>query len=405
MKPLQSPITLPCGTVLTNRIAKSAMNESLADLKYAPTPLLTQAYKRWAEGGAGLLISGNIMVDSRAIGEMANVVVESTRDMAMLRQWASSVQGTPAQLWAQINHPGRQAAPIGSKLLVAPSAIAVNYTGRRKAPGAIPRELTEEEILDIIHRFGNTAAIMREAGFQGVQIHGAHGYLVSQFLSGRTNVRTDAWGGSLENRSRFVMEIYREIRKKIGTDFPVGIKLNSSDFQKGGFSEEESMQIVRQLSDAGMDLLEISGGTYEAPAMMGARRDSTKAREAYFLEYAAKVRQTATVPLMVTGGFRTAQAMQEAIESGALDVVGLARPFALYPDLPNQIFNGTSQSFEVRNPQSKSVLSSMVHMLWYEKQIQLLGKNKLPDHNLKNWKVMAEYLFEMTKRSVWRHKG
>lgn len=406
MNSLQTPYTLPCGTTLSNRLAKSAMNESLADKHFAPTQTMINAYKRWVQGGAGLLITGNIMVDSRAIGEASNVVVENTKYMHMLKKWAETANDSQTQLWAQINHPGRQAVPFLSKELVAPSAVAVRYGGRRNVSAAIPRELTNTEIREIIQRFGNTAAILRDAGFTGVQIHGAHGYLVSQFLSPRTNLRTDEWGGNPENRARFVMEVYQEIRKKVGMDFAVGIKLNSSDFQKGGFSEEESMHIVSKLAHAGIDLLEISGGTYEAPAMVGVKRESTRLREAYFLDYAEKVRKTTQVPLMVTGGFRTTQAMNDAISSGALDVVGLARPFAIFPDLPREIFANSRTEFVVPNPGTgNALLSSMVHMLWYEKQIQLLGKTGKANLKLKNWPILAEYLFQTTKRIIWKHKN
>jgi len=199
----------------------------------------------------------------------------------------------------QINHPGKQIPRFLSREPVAPSAIPLGR-GLDKL-FATPRELADSEIRDIISRFAFVAGKAQETGFSGVQIHGAHGCLVSQFLSPRHNKRTDEWGGSPENRRRFVLAVYQAIRDTVGPDFPVGIKLNSADFMKDGFSEEESMDVVRALSEAGIDLIEISGGTYEAPAMTGFKAKASNEREAYFLDYADAVRRHTDVPLMVTG--------------------------------------------------------------------------------------------------------
>jgi 2,4-dienoyl-CoA reductase-like NADH-dependent reductase (Old Yellow Enzyme family) len=254
---LQQELLLPNGTLLPNRIAKSAMSENLSNKHHEPTQVLINAYKKWAQSGAGLLITGNIMIDSKALGEPRNVVVENRESLKLLKAWADSTKGTPTQLWAQINHPGRQAMEQINRELKAPSAVPLQLRGRKSATQKIPQALTEVEILEIIEAFGRTSLILKEAGFSGVQIHGAHGYLVSQFLSPHANIRTDQWGGNLANRSRFVVEVYRNIRKQVGPNFPIGIKLNSADFQQGGFSEEESMEVVKILSAEGIDLIEI----------------------------------------------------------------------------------------------------------------------------------------------------
>ena len=282
MKRIASPFTLPSGAVLKNRIAKSAMSENCGTYSNAPTKTLINAYAVWAKGNPGLLITGNVMVDAKALGEPRNVVVEDYTHFERLKQWAKTVEGTGVHLWPQLNHPGRQAFASINKKVVAPSAVPLKMGGASKMfTTATP--LTEEEIWDIIKRFGNSARILKEAGFTGCQIHGAHGYLVSQFLSPISNTRTDQWGGPLENRARFVLEVYREIRNQVGPDYPVGIKINSADFQRGGFTEEESMEVVQILSREGIDLIEISGGTYEKPAMVkGNRKQSTIEREAYF---------------------------------------------------------------------------------------------------------------------------
>ncbi len=399
MTKLQDPITLPNGTVLANRIAKSAMSENLSNKKHEPTTTLINAYKEWAKGGSGLLITGNVMIDSKALGEPMNVVIEDDRHAKQLQEWAATVKGTDTHLWVQINHPGRQAMDQINNVLKAPSAIPLKSKGRKKATTKIPKALTHDEILDIIKRFGTTSRILKEAGFTGIQIHGAHGYLVSQFLSPYANVREDEWGGTFEKRAKFVLEVYKEIRSQVGPDFPIGIKLNSADFQKGGFSEEDSMKVIELLSEAGIDLIEISGGTYEAPAMMmGNRKQSTKEREAYFIDYIEKARKVTKTPLMLTGGFRTVSVMQDAIASEKLDVVGLARPYCLFPSIGNEILNESRSTFPVNiNKTGVKGIDGMMNIIWYEAQIKRLGLGKLPKLKLSAWSVFFNYLFLIFK--------
>ena len=385
MKNIASSFALPNGSVLKNRIAKSAMSENFGTRNQAPSMGLINAYKVWAKGNPGLLITGNVMVDSKALGEAHNVVVEDYKDFELLKKWAKSVEGTGVHLWPQINHPGRQAFAAINRKTVAPSAISLSL-GSASKMFKIPKALSDEEIWSIIKRFGNTARIMKEAGFTGCQIHGAHGYLVSQFLSPNSNVRTDQWGGSLSNRARFVLEVYREIRHQVGSDYPIAIKINSADFQRGGFSEEESLEVISFLGNEGIDLIEISGGTYERPVMIkGDRKKSTILREAYFLDYIKKARKLIKIPLMLTGGFRSVSVMEKALEGGNLDVVGLARPFCLYPNLANQIFDGSVERFETPIPKiGIKFLDKLggVELPWYELQIQRIGKGKSPNINL-----------------------
>lgn len=378
---LSQPFTLPNGSVIKNRVAKSAMSEALGTTDNRMTEGLARLYGRWAEGGTGLLITGNVMIDRRALGEPNNVVVEDDRDLGLLKQWAAAGTRDGTQLWMQINHPGKQSPRGLNAETVAPSAIPFNKELARFF--ATPRALQESEIEDIIQRYGRAAAIAREAGFTGVQIHGAHGYLVSQFLSGHHNQRQDRWGGSPENRRRFVLEVFREIRARVGKSFPVGIKLNSADFQKGGFSEEESLDVIRALADAGIDLIEISGGTYEAPAMSRARpqKESTRRREAYFLDFAEKARAAVTTPLMLTGGFRTSSGMAEAISSGAVDLVGIARGLAIEPDLAHRVLAGQDPLFSVKpivtgiGPIDRMAL---MEVAWYSRQLRRMAKGREP---------------------------
>lgn len=342
---ISSPLDLPCGARLSNRLAKAALTEGLADPMNRATPELERLYQLWSEGGAGLLITGNVQVDRAHLERAGNVAIDGNGGLEALRAYARAGTVAGNHLWMQINHPGRQTPRTLNPHPLAPSAVALNLGGGHGAP----REASEAEILDLIGRFAHAATIARETGFTGVQIHGAHGYLISQFLSPLANRRTDAWGGSLENRARFVLEIARAVRAAVGADFPVGLKLNSSDFQQGGFTHEDAIAVVRLLDDAGIDLLELSGGNYEQPAMIGLGerdsagapvRESTRRREAYFIEYAAAIRPVARMPLMVTGGFRGARAMAGALNSGAVDVIGLGRPMCVETDLPRRLLSG-----------------------------------------------------------------
>lgn len=281
----------------------------------------------------------------------------------------------------QINHPGKQSPKFVNKTPVSPSALSLKPPLDKLFNR--PRALTEVEIEEIIERFVYTAQVAKDTGFTGVQIHGAHGYLVSQFLSPLHNQRTDQWGGSLENRMRFALEIYQGMRKALGKDFPISIKLNSADFQKGGFTEEESMQVVKTLAERGMDLIEISGGTYEAPEMTGVtRKKSTIEREAYFTEYCEKVRTLTQTPIMLTGGFRTLAGMESALANKSCDLIGLGRALALNPNFSNELLNGENTVSAVK-PLSTGIKAVdklfPLEITWYTHQIHRLGEGKKPD--------------------------
>jgi 2,4-dienoyl-CoA reductase-like NADH-dependent reductase (Old Yellow Enzyme family) len=381
---LTKSLTLPNGAVLRNRLAKAAMSETLGTWANRPTPGLATLYRRWAESGLGLIITGNVMIDRRALGEPGNIVIEDDADLPSLRRWAGAATAQDAAIWVQLNHPGKQATKGLNEGTIAPSAIP--FREDMQGLFATPREMTVAEIEDVVRRFGNSAAICKMAGFTGVQIHGAHGYLISQFLSPHHNQRTDDWGGSPENRRRFVLAVYAEIRRRVGADFPVAIKLNSADFQRGGFTEEESLETVRALAQAGIDLIEVSGGTYEAPAMSGVlednRKASTLAREAYFLDFAAKARAAAPgVPLMVTGGFRTLDGMNAALASGALDIVGLARLLAIEPDAARTLLAGRDAAEQVkpiRTGIAKVDRMGIMEIFWYTAQLKRIANGGDP---------------------------
>jgi 2,4-dienoyl-CoA reductase-like NADH-dependent reductase (Old Yellow Enzyme family) len=385
------------GQTLPNRLVKAAMSERLAGPDGAPTEAHLRLYERWAAGGAGALITGNVMVDGAHLGEHGNVVIQDETNLDALRAWARAMKSGGASAWVQINHPGRQTPRFADPAPVAPSAVAMDML---PAAFARPRELSDAEIREVVGRFATTAAVVQRAGFDGVQVHGAHGYLVSQFLSPRTNLREDDWGGDDARRRRFLLEIVREIRRATGPDFLISVKLNSADFQRGGFTEEASMAVVEALEAEGADHLEISGGTYESAVMFGetapesgSRSASTAAREAFFLDYAEKVRARTRLPLMVTGGFRTLAGMEAALESGATDLIGLGRPLAVEPDLPARLLSGEAVAARpVTLATGWKSVDSMVQGGWYQAQIHRMGRGEAPNPDLSRLRAAWTYL-------------
>jgi 2,4-dienoyl-CoA reductase-like NADH-dependent reductase (Old Yellow Enzyme family) len=350
MTVITDKLDLPCGVEIKNRICKGAMTEGLADAQNRATSHHVNLYDRWSSGGAGILLTGNVQVDHRFLERPGNVVIEgqqTNEQLSRLISYAEAGTKNDTHLWMQISHAGRQTPASVAETPVAPSEVQLQMPG---AQFGKPRALSHEEILDIIQKFAHCANIAQDTGFTGVQIHGAHGYLISEFLSPDINLREDEWGGTLEKRAKFLIETVRSVRKAVGVNFPVSLKLNSADFQKGGFSHEDAIQVATWLNEEGLDLLEISGGTYEQPHLVGIdmglnperaekRRESTIAREAYFLDYAKDIRTIFNGPLMVTGGFRSTKGMNNALNENACDVIGIARPFCIDPDIANKLLN------------------------------------------------------------------
>lgn len=402
-----TPLELTRGDLIKNRFFKSAMSEQLGDKRHDPRSGLATLYSRWAAGGVGLMVTGNVMVDRTALGEPYNVVLDQASRLPLFEEWAAAGRADDACIWVQVNHPGKQIPNFLCKEPVAPSAVPLG-TGLEKVFN-VPRTLTEDEILTIVDKFAQSARLVQEAGFDGVQMHGAHGYLVSQFLSPRHNQREDQWGGSLENRSRFVREVYRAMRKAVGDKFPIGIKLNSADFMKDGLTPEDSIAVIRALENAGIDLVEISGGTYESPAAMGHRqKESTRKREAYFLEYAEKVRQFVKIPLVVTGGFRSGPAMLEALRSGATDMIGMARPLAVDPDFANDLLADPNRNLLIKRPTTGSKYLDRMTMLditWYERQLWLMAAGKSPQTDLGAWRTALGTLLASGRQAFKKRRS
>ena len=396
MSQLQDSQTIR-NTIFKNRIIKGAMSEALANHAGQPNASHLRLYEAWAKGGLGCAITGNVMVDFRAKNEPGVVVVETERDLEQLKAWADIGKQHGMVQLVQLSHPGRQCPKGLNKETVAPSAVP--FSPALAVSFGTPRELLEEEIFDLIQRFARSAAICEMAGFEGVQLHGAHGYLISQFLSPLTNKRQDQWGGNIENRSRFLLEIYKAVRAATSEHFIISVKLNSADFQRGGITEEDVISVFKAIDEAGIDLIEVSGGTYEAPAMAGAkaeaRKASTIAREAYFLDFADQIRKHVKCQIMVTGGFRTVNAMNAALNSGACDFVGIARPFAVETNLGHQLVAGQDVKYAVDKIKTGIPMidkMAIMEIIWYAAQFKQIAQGKQPNPKLSPLKVFFNYL-------------
>jgi 2,4-dienoyl-CoA reductase-like NADH-dependent reductase (Old Yellow Enzyme family) len=402
---LAAPLPLPCGDSLPNRIAKAAMTEGLANPQGHATPELERLYGLWSDGGAGLLISGNVQIDADHLERPGNVIIDrpfgdSDTALAAMRRWTAAATRSGNHFWAQISHAGRQTMKAVNPHPKAPSAIKLGLPGGQFGQ---PVALTEADIAGVVAGFVNAALMCQHGGFTGVQVHGAHGYLLSQFLSPRSNQRNDQWGGSLENRARLLRTIVQQVRVAVGPAFPVAVKLNSADFQKGGFSFEESLQVAQWLEEDGIDLLEISGGTYEQPRLLGVEgleapeeqagvAASTLAREAYFVDFARAMRATVSIPLMVTGGLRQRAAMEAVLAEGAADVIGIARPLCYQPDAPAHLLAG-ADSLPVKERElallpgwlrflkgikTIRALDGFATQYWFYSQLYALGRTGAP---------------------------
>lgn len=388
MSPFES-LQLPNGQVIANRIAKAAMEENMADLHQAPSKALKQLYKTWADGEPGLLLTGNVMIDRRAMTGPGGVALENEQHLASFREWADVARTKGVHFWVQLSHPGRQTmANLGQQAL-APSAIELDV-GSFSKMFAKPKAMTEDDIQDVIKRFATSARLAEQAGFTGVQIHGAHGYLLSQFLSPLSNHRTDRWGGPLENRARLLLEVVRAVRDSVSPSFCVSVKLNSADFQRGGFDETDARAVVEMLNTLPIDLLELSGGSYEAPAMQGEARDGrTLAREAYFLDFATQMASIATMPLMVTGGIRRLPVVQQVLDSG-IAMAGIATALTLEPQLIKQWREGRDLNPQLRPMEWKrKPLAALATLAVVRDQMRRLSRGRLPNPNVAPWLALA----------------
>ncbi|MBV7256327.1 NADH:flavin oxidoreductase/NADH oxidase family protein [Pacificimonas sp. WHA3] len=405
---LSQALTLPNGKIVPNRLAKAAMTEGLADRRGRPSTRLMKLYETWAAGGAGLLLTGNVQIDADHLERGGNVVIDRVPDAEMrelLTAWAAAGKTHGGSMWMQVSHAGRQTQAHVNPHPKAPSAVKLGLPGGQFGE---PVALTGAEIEQLIARFAVAGAAAYEAGFDGIQVHAAHGYLLSSFLNPRANQRDDQWGGSLENRARFLRRVVAAARAATSADFGISVKLNSADFQRGGFDFPDSQTVAAWLDEDGVDLIEISGGNYESPAMMDAdgmelreepeARRSSREREAYFQKFAPEIRaRVKRAALMVTGGFRTAAGMADAVRKDNVDLVGLARPLCTRPELVRDLLAGTAEHLDsperrlrlgpgFLSPSSSSkivkALNGFGAQAWYYEQLVNFGEGRGYDETL-----------------------
>jgi 2,4-dienoyl-CoA reductase-like NADH-dependent reductase (Old Yellow Enzyme family) len=374
---LFSLIQLRSGQILRNRIAKAAMEEGMAGQAQLPDERLAALYRRWGAGGASLLITGNVMVHAEALTGPGGIVLDADSPLGPFAAWARAGKAGGAAMWMQISHPGRQVQAGMPGVVWGPSDIAVDV-GRHSKRFGRPVAMTSEQIEDTIARFATTAHRAEQAGFDGVEVHGAHGYLLSQFLSPLVNNRTDEWGGSLENRARLLLEIVAAIRAVVSPSFAVAVKLNSADFQRGGFDADDARKVIEMLAPLGVDLVEVSGGSYESPAMTGRAVDGrTAAREAYFLDLAAELAATSPIPLMLTGGI-SRRDTAEQVRANNVAMIGMGTALATTPELPNRWRNGLEATRRLKpvtwSDKSLASLASMAQVRYQMRRIAA-GKN------------------------------
>ncbi|WP_198154292.1 oxidoreductase [Catenuloplanes japonicus] len=362
-----TPLHLAHGPALPNRIAKAAMEELLAEPGHLPGQRLERLYRRWSAGGAGLLITGHVMVTAQAMADPRDVLLEHGTPLAPFRRWAAAAHDGGARAWMQINHPGRVIPGIAQTWSA--SDVRVD-AGRWSRLYARPTPMTRTDLVGTVESFATTAALAREAGFDGVEIHAAHGYLLSQFLSPLTNLRTDEWGGPLTNRARLLLDVVDAVRTRVGDDFTVAVKINTADFQRGGFDEQDARTVVGLLASHGVDLAELSGGSIESLAVNGFPADGrTLAREAFFLDTAATILAAPPLPVMVTGGIRRRAAIQQVLDAGAA-VAGVATALAADPSAPHRWLSG--EDAETLTPPVR----------WRDKTLSAAASQALTHHRL-----------------------
>lgn len=381
--PLFTPLTLPCGIVLKNRIAKAAMSDSLGDGRGDPTATQIRLYERWAEGGAALSIVGEVQGHPGFAEKPGNLVLGPQSDDQAFRALTTRGQRNGAQLWAQLGHAGALAHPPIS-MPKGPSALDL--------PGLRCAALSTDEIAALPETFAQTATRARNCGFGGVEIHAAHGFLLSQFLSPLFNRRTDGYGGPLEHRMRLPLEVIDAVRAAVGPDFPIGLKMNATDQLDGGLTEDEALEVLRAVDGTGIDLIDISGGTYFPGATSAS--DSVGGGP-YFAAFARKARAITRKPLMLTGGFKTYQQARDAIADGTCDMVGLARALALDPALPDLWQRSDRKNVvfpKFENPPEGGITA------WYTMRLTAIGEDRETDDSPVLDSAMADYEDRDAKR-------
>ena len=324
------------GMDLPNRFVRSATWEGMAADDGAVTPKLIETMVALAGGGVGLIISGHSYVRPEGQGGPWQLGIYKDELIHGLQEMTAAVHACDGKIVMQLTHAGcfASASLTGQPLLVVSDFDGLTTESPRK-------EITARDIREIISSFADAAQRARSAGFDGVQIHSAHGYLLSQFLSPAFNKRRDEYGGSVRNRTRIHLEIYHAVREAVGRNYPVLIKMNCRDFVENGLDLKESLQAARLLADAGFDAIELSGGTFTSGKLSPCRsKIDSQEREAYFREEASAFRKEISIPLILVGGIRSLEVSEQLVEEGVVDYISMSRPLIREPDLINRWKSG-----------------------------------------------------------------
>ena len=358
---LGCPLELPCGVILKNRLIKSAMSDSLGDGQGNPTETQMRLYERWADGGAALSLIGEVQGSPFYPEKPGNLVLIPDANLEAMQALAKRGSTNGAHIWPQLGHAG---------------ALSHLPISRPKGPSALDVEglhcagMSLKDIRELPGTYARTAKLAKEARFGGVQIHAGHGFLFSQFLSPLFNHRSDAYGGSVEGRFRIIGEVIESVRQAVGAEYPIGIKINSTDKLVGGLTEGDAMEVVRMLDQTSIDLIEISGGTYFPGAASSS--DGRSSNGPYFTDFAKRAKEVTSIPVMVTGGFETREQAVTVIESGCTDAVSLARSMVLNPGLANLWLSdiGGDPEFPVFDAPPRGGVTA-----WYSMRLTALGED------------------------------
>lgn len=390
---ISNPLTLPCGAILKHRLVKSAMSDSLGNGQGDPTDLQMRLYEKWTEGGSALSIIGEVQVDPRFPERPGNLVLDANSNHQLLKSLAKRASIESTHIWPQLGHAGALShAPISKPK--GPSALNIKDFSCEG--------MSLDEIQELPSLYAKSAAIAKEVGFTGVQIHAGHGFLFSQFLSPLFNLRTDNYGGSIQNRCRIITEVISKVRCAVGTSFPIGIKINSSDMLEGGLTQDDALEVISILDKTSVDLIDISGGTY----FPGAKATSdSSGKGPYFLDFAKQARERTAKPLMLTGGFKTREQAVDAVESGIVDVVGLARALGLEPQLPNKWLDKLNNTaYNPKFPKFSSPPPGGI-TAWYTMRLTALAEDSEDSFDMDLESAITSYEDRSASRcELWKQK-
>jgi 2,4-dienoyl-CoA reductase-like NADH-dependent reductase (Old Yellow Enzyme family) len=388
---LRSSLELPCGAILKNRLAKSAMSDSLGNGEGDPTEAQIRLYERWAEGGAAVSFIGEVQGDHRFPEKPGHLVLSPQSNQKALQKLASRGLIEGAHLWPQLGHAG---------------ALSHLPISQPKGPSALDIEglqcagMSIDEVQELPDMYARMALHAKTAGFSGVHIHAGHGFLFNQFLSPLFNHRTDEYGGSVEARFNIVHKVIDEVRRAVGPTFPIGIKINSTDKLEGGITNDDALEVVRILDQTSIDLIDVSGGTYFPGAKPSS--DSSSDGGPYFIDFARRAKGITNIPVMATGGFEKREQAIDAIASGAVDMVCLARAMVLNPRLAKTWLTdeGGDPEFPIFDSPPRGGVTA-----WYTMRLTALGEDSENEFNLDPQSALLTYEERDAQRCIkWLEK-